>query len=197
MILWFLRRFSQFLELESLSVMQAARIEIVDRDLVVMTADRDKWRHDCVEEGNRRSELRADHRDQVSKLENRVRTLETDLGFSRNACEEMSTEKLLLQDRLDSAIQDKEQLWGTMQEALSGERNALRMQINHAVQKAGGGIPYPDSHALPANAAYQPQKPGPIGRTARVLPSEMQSRANHNFMEEWVATVAPVTEHEQ
>lgn len=105
-------------------------------------------------------------------------SLETDLGNIREAYQELTTEKLLLQDRLDSAIQDKDKLWEEMSNALENERFALRMQINHAVQHAGGGVVYADAHALPAAVVRPIQKGGPVGRSGRLLPSEIKSRIN-------------------
>lgn len=102
--------------------------------------------------------------------------LSRDLAECRAALAELSTEKLVLQDRLDAALADRDHLWNAMQEALTNERDALRMQVNHAVQKSGGGIPYPDSHSLPAASVRPVQEPGPIGRRGRILASEAGRR---------------------
>lgn len=109
-----------------------------------------------------------------------------DAARLRESLDEMSGEKLRLQDRLDAALGDKEHLWDAMQEALGNERQALRMQVNHAVQKAGGGVPYPDSHSLPPTAVRPLQEPGPVGRAGRRLPSEAAYQSTHAFVEEFV-----------
>ncbi len=109
----------------------------------------------------------------------------------RTAVNELTTEKLLLQDRLEAALEDKQHLWIGMESALQNEREALRTQVNHAVQRAGGGIPYPNAHSLPANVVREPQTPGPVGRRGRMLPSEIAQQQTQKFMEEFVESLAP------
>lgn len=109
--------------------------------------------------------------------------LSRDLAECRAALADLSTEKLMLQDRLDAALADRDQLWSTMQQALTNERDALRMQVNHAVQKSGGGIPYPDSHSLPATSVRPVQQPGPVGRRGRILASEAGRRQTDMVIE--------------
>lgn len=112
-------------------------------------------------------------------------SLTAQLGTLREAHQELVTEKLLLQDRLEAALADKEHLWAMTQDALNAERNAMRMQVNHAVQKAGGGIPFPDAHSLPP-AQVRVQQPGPVGRRGRILPSESVAQQNHDFLSEYI-----------
>lgn len=102
--------------------------------------------------------------------------------------EVLQTEKLILQDRLDGALQDRDRVWESFQAALAGERLAYQMQINHAVQKAGGGVPYPDAHSLPSGALPKQQAPGAIGRGSRMLFSESAARHNRQFIEELVSS---------
>lgn len=148
-MLWFLRLFRQFRELESLAVMQSESAEECARN-------------------------------------------QADIESLREANQQLSTEKLLLEDRLESAIADKDRLWETMQESLRGERYAYQTMVNHATQKTGAGTPYPDAHSLPASEIRKPQAPGPIGRSARVLPSEMAQRQKREFVRNYVDAVGPV-----
>jgi hypothetical protein len=105
----------------------------------------------------------------------------------RDSLDEIAIEKLRLQDRLDAALTDKEHLWNSMQDAIDNERAALRMQVNHAVQKAGGGIPYPDAHSLPSSAVRPLQAPGPVGRQGRILASEAITRRTQQWINEELA----------
>ena len=155
-MLWLLRLFPQFRELEALAAMQAARVE------------------EC--EGQQQS----------------IETLTAENESLRESNQQLSTEKLLLEDRLESSTQDRDRLWETMQESLRGERYAYQTMVNHAVQKTGAGTPYPDAHSLPASEIRKPQAPGPIGRSARVLPSEMANRASRQFIHDYVERVGPV-----
>src|SRR4051812_27907854 len=106
------------------------------------------------------------------ELELENRSLSHDLAVSRSSNEELMAEAT-------AATADKEKLWATMQEALAGERNALRMQVNHAVQRSGGTAPYQDAHSMPDTP---PQEP--FGRHGRMLPSELVSRNNAHVIEE-------------
>jgi hypothetical protein len=119
---------------------------------------------------------------------------EADLLVCRQAIEDMTADNLRLQDRLDSALAEKEHLWTAMQEAMDNERHAMRMQINHAIQKAGGGIPYPDSHSLPVASILPLQESGPIGRSGRILPSEAVARRNASFSRQFTQRVSKGSE---
>lgn len=148
MILWFLRLFPQFRNLEALALMQAESAE-------------------------------------------ESRSLVEDLKNLEIAREELIREKVLLEDRLSSALADKDRLWDAMQRAMDGERFALRTMVNHAVAKTGGGTPYQDAHALPASEVRKIQTPGPVGRRGRTLPSELAAKESERFMHEWLEQINP------
>lgn len=114
-------------------------------------------------------------------------SLLTDIDNLRTANQELIAEKSLLEDRLALAEDEAAKLWQRMDEALANERFALRTQINHAVQHAGGGIPYPDAHAIPATSVPQPQRAGPVGRRGRILPSQMADAITQQTLKEWIA----------
>lgn len=154
MLLWFLRLFPQFKELEARAQALAARIEKSDSAIEAEEEKTNAWRQ------------------KTRDAEVQTHSLSLDIDSLREANQELMHEKALLQDRLASAIDDKDRLWTLTQEALTSERGALRMQVNHAIQRSGGGIPYPDVHSLPQNSVPRPQEPGVIGRHARRLPSE-------------------------
>ena len=111
----------------------------------------------------------------LKEKEAEIASLQTDLAEIRADHEALVNEKLLLQDRLESAIADKDRLWNQMQSALDNERYAVRSQVNVFSQKSGGGIPYPDAHSLPPESIRPPQPGGMIGRS-RMLPSEREAR---------------------
>lgn len=119
---------------------------------------------------------------QFRELEVRLSSAESDVVLARAANEDLIQEKEVLEARLNAALADKEKLWDAMQDALNGERLSYQMQINHAVQKSGGGIPYPNAHSLPP-ATTRLQEPGAIGRRGRELPSEAAAKSNERFLE--------------
>lgn len=160
--MWLLRLFPQYRELEALAEMQAARTEQYDQQ-----------------------------QNRVHELIVQNEALSEDVKQLQEANQQLSTDKLLLEDRLESITQDRAQLWETMQECLRGERYAYQTMVNHATQKTGAGTPYPDAHALPASEVRQIQKPGPIGRSSRSLPSEGAARANREFIRNYVETMGP------
>lgn len=174
MILWFLSLFTQFRDLAAASQAQARAIEEVDDKYAVVVEERDGLAHD--------------HSEILVQKE----SLESDLATLREAHDELATEKLLLQDRLESAIADKDNLWKMVEEALGNERGALRAMVNHANQRSGAGVVFPDAHILPHKAAAQPQDPGPIGPRGRVLRSQMVAQANRDFIRrEYMEPVGP------
>lgn len=159
-MLFLLRLFSQFRELEALCQMQATKAEEFDK----MEA-------------------------RVSELITENESLNQDFHNLQDSNQELITEKLRLEDRLQSAIEDKQKLWDTMQEALREERFAYQTMVNHAVQQKGFGVPYPEAHTLPADVVRKPQQPGPVGRSARMLPSEAAFRSSMNFIKSYAERV--------
>lgn len=109
-------------------------------------------------------------------------SLDVDLKACRESHEELSTEKLRLQDRVDVAEAEVERVWELFRESLGNERIALRTMVNHATQRSGGGVPFPEAHSLPPNATPRVQEPGPIGRRGRMLPSQLAAQANAEFI---------------
>jgi len=73
------------------------------------------------------------------------------------------TDTLLLQDRLESTLNDRERLWMEMKTARAGERDALHLLINVEYQRKYGIAPFPDAMKLPASMAAQ-QTPGGAGQ---------------------------------
>jgi len=103
----------------------------------------------------------------------------------REANRQLITDNARLEDRVEAASEDRNRLWAAMQGALDGERTALHTQINHLVQRSGGGIPYPEAHTLPAVAVPREQSTAPISRA--MMPGEAVARQTAKFVEEYVA----------
>lgn len=153
LVLWFLRLFRTFRELDALAQMQAAKAEQFDSQVIVI----DEKNGEC-------------------------QSLRADLDNIQAANDGLISDKAVLQDRVDSLMEENGRVWNLLQEALSNERNALRMQLNFEVQRHGGGVPYPEAHSLPANAVRPVQPAGTIGRAARMLPSEAIARHDRQFI---------------
>ncbi len=116
------------------------------------------------------------------------RHLESELADLRESYHSLQMEKLMLQDRLEASLTDKDRLWGLMEGALAGERTAYQMHVNEAWQRRGAGIPYPAAPHLEGSAARPVQESGPIGRRARILPSELGAQRTGEFIREFVAS---------
>lgn len=127
---------------------------------------------------------------QFRDLEMSARSAGFDIAELRRANEELITEKAVLAVRIESAMQETARAWQAMQDALHGERLAMQMQVNHAVQKSGGGIPYPNAHSLPASTT-KIQEPGPVGRRGRELPSESIAKATQRGIEAYIKSRMP------
>lgn len=125
----------------------------------------------------------------VEDCDRKAQSLEHDVASLREANQELVNEKALLEDRLATALEDKERLWNQAQSALEAERYALHTMVNHAVQKNGGGIPFSEAHSLPPNEVRKIQTPGPIGRRGRILPSELAQRKTNEFVTSYMETM--------
>ena len=140
MLLWFLNLFRPFRELQNLVQLQLEKAEQFDEQERML----EEKRTDC-------------------------QSLQTDLDSLREDHDSLLSDKAVLQDRVDSLIEENGRVWVLLQEALANERNALRTQLNFEVQRHGGGIPYPEAYSLPPNAVRPVQPAGTIGRAARML----------------------------
>lgn len=94
----------------------------------------------------------------------------------------LTTERDSLLRQLETATSDRTQMWEMVNKALEGERTAYQMHINASWQKQGGGVPYPAAPSLAPNAVPVKQEPGPVGRTARVLPSQLVRQRTNDFI---------------
>lgn len=178
-MIWFLRLFPEYRDLDALIETLSARVEDAEG-----RAD-----HAAEAYGILKQEvdtLKAEAND----LRTEAASLSLDIRNLHEANTEFINEKLRLEDRLSTALDDKQRLWDSMNESLRGERYAYQTMVNHAVQGKGFGVPYPEAHTLPPEAVRKPQEPGPIGRTARMLPSEMAERANRQFVHTYVENLA-------
>ena len=114
------------------------------------------------------------------------RAIEAELVAVRESHAQLASQKLLLEDRLNAAQEERERIWLLTQEALRGERMAYQSHVNLSWQKMGGGTPYPDAPHLPPAAVPQPDSHEPVGRQARVLPSEIVARETRKFMQAYI-----------
>ena len=114
------------------------------------------------------------------------RALEQDRDVTvANLCEtvqQLSTDKLLLQDRLDSVLNDRAKLWDMMQTAIENERATLQMQVNFATQQRFGVTPFPDAVKLP-DSMEASEHSAPLGR--RRMPSEDMAFRASQFAKEF------------
>lgn len=118
------------------------------------------------------------------RLFSAFRALEQDRDATvANLCEslqQMTTEKLLLQDRLDAVMEDRAKLWGMMERSIENERATLQMQVNFGTQQRFGITPFPEAVHLPPSAEPSAEKSAPFGR--RMMPSEMVAQRTREFV---------------
>jgi hypothetical protein len=98
----------------------------------------------------------------------------------RRQLQDEAASKLVLQDRLDSVLADRQNLWELLREALSNERAAFQMHINAAWVKDGHSAPYPDAAAPERRAPREVSDP--IIPRAQ-LPSEAVASASRRYIE--------------
>lgn len=153
MILWFLRLFVAFREVDGLAVQRGDLIARQEAKIDGLRADVERWQNRVIDADGRISATGKDNHD------------------LRVALDETQQQSLRLQDRLDAALEDRNRLWSLLSDAIQGERTAYQAHINQAWQKQGGGVPYPDAPHLPETATPKPQEGGQVGRPARILSS--------------------------
>ncbi len=103
--------------------------------------------------------------------------------------QQMTTEKLLLQDRLDSLMNDRAELWRMMEKAIENERATLQMQVNFSAQQKFGVIPFPEATHLPASMeAGDARAPIPGYRT----PSQRIQARTNKFAQSFAQKLAAV-----
>ena len=119
------------------------------------------------------------------------RALESDRDTSvmelRKTVQELTTEKLILQDRLDNVLADRGNLWDMMKTAIENERGALKTMANYRVQSTYGVTPYPEAGAIESH----PMEPMP----RNIMPSERVTRANQRFTQRFSDTLAEQNRH--
>lgn len=96
----------------------------------------------------------------------------------RECVQELTTEKLLLQDRLDAVLQDRSNLWELTKDCINNERLSYQSHINLQWQKQGLPAPWPNSPGMPEGTTPATHQ-DPIPR--RELPSEAMARKTRNF----------------
>ncbi len=101
----------------------------------------------------------------------------------RETVQEQSTQNLLLQDRLDSVLNDRANLWDMMRTAIENERATLQMQVNFSAQQRFGVTPFPEAVHLPPTAEPSGEKSAPFGR--RMMPSEMVGHRTAQFFKQY------------
>lgn len=116
------------------------------------------------------------------------RDLQDEAAQLRKAYDDASQENLRLLDRIEALSADRTRLWETMQTALDSERQSLRTQINHLVQRSGGGVPYPEAHTLPPHAVPREQDTSPIARP--MMPGEAVRAQTSKFVKNYLNKVA-------
>ena len=74
----------------------------------------------------------------------------------RDEIAELKTDKIMLQDRLESALADKSHLWTLVMQSLDSERQSLRQQVNELAKGKWGTSPYPENWSPPDKLTRDP-----------------------------------------
>lgn len=71
--------------------------------------------------------------------------LEADVSRLLDRVRDLETEKVILEDRLQASILDREHLWGLVMKSIEDMKIAYQMHINREWQKMGEAAPYPEA----------------------------------------------------
>lgn len=134
----------------------------------------------------------------IRRLEGTIRTLSSlfswlprqrEVEQLRETVDILTREKLVLEERLLAAQEERTRVWALFDKAIEGERAAYQMHVNLSLQRQGAGVPYPEAFHIPPSSI--PNTPGEaIGRKGRVLPSEVVQQAFRETAERLTARVA-------
>ncbi len=117
-----------------------------------------------------------------------LRRLSAEVELLRSANQQLQQENLQMQDRLDAAMEDRKQLWTMTRESSAAKDYAYQTQINHLIQREGGGTPYPDAHSLPENVIPHDKDTTPIAR--RMMPGEIARLRTEKFIRSYAEDLA-------
>jgi hypothetical protein len=149
----FLRLFRQFRELKADLLDAEARVAECEASL------RDRETHDDV------------RIQQISNMSNERDAVARERDEIRAALQETTTEKLILQDRLDAAQESVGRLWGMVDAAQNRAYRAMESQVNYATQQRFGITPYPEASHLPPSLEPDLESDSIVRR--RMAPSEL------------------------
>jgi hypothetical protein len=175
MILWFLRLFARFRELEAIEESQhllQATVSRLDADIKNLNADLEKWQLRCVQREGQWNESKLDATSLQSSL--------TDA----------QAENVRLQDRLEAALEEKAHLWKLFATSIDSERQSLRMQVNKEYGEKFGTVPYPETWSPPASTVRDPNAPREALGRSFDLPSQRAAKQSESNIRAWVDEVA-------
>ena len=120
----------------------------------------------------------------------RIAPLEAEIIRLRIALQNEATEKLIANDRLQSALDDKSHLWGIMGQSIQDMKIAYQMHINLQWQKQGLPAPYPEAPGIPAEKQTAYEKPPAEDMTKMGLKSTSQVVAEYKkkFIDQYFNT---------
>lgn len=129
-------------------------------------------------------------RDRISQYAGELQAKDLELEEVREALEARNRENLLLQDRVDSAREDRGKLWELLRDRLQAADSALKMQVNVGFQRSYGISPYPDEVKLPSGAEADLESP--LSTPRRMTPSEAMGKQTQRFVQELRAKLTQV-----
>lgn len=110
----------------------------------------------------------------------RIAELTDELAEVRGALQQETQDRLVLQDRLNSAEEERQRLWDRLDVALAEERKSYQMAINQAWMREHGVAPHPEAPAPPKKQTIPQPDDTVIGR--RPLPSEAIAARTRDFL---------------
>jgi hypothetical protein len=162
----FLRLFPQFRAIEGIAA---------DREAAL---DRSRLR-----EIDRVAECQKEFNERLS-AQQKAMQFEHDLAQVRVALQETTTEKLILQDRLDAAQESVSRLWGMVDAAQNRAYRAMESQVNFSTQMKFGVTPYPEASHLPPSLEPDLESDSIVRR--RMAPSELIANQKRKLRDDLV-----------
>ncbi len=106
---------------------------------------------------------------------------DTTVAELRATVREFSNDKLLLQDRLDATLSDRQRMWDLMERSIEDMKLGYQAHLNVQWVKQGYSAPYPDAPQPPEHHVHQQVTRAAVGRPR--LGSEMVKGLTEKFIQ--------------
>jgi hypothetical protein len=109
-----------------------------EADARLATANAERCKREALNDREARRSLEADHKAVCAQLQ------------------DVTTQNLILQDRMEALLSDRNRLWDLVARSIEDMKISYQMHVNEQWQKQYGTAPYPDAPQIPEHSTARP-----------------------------------------